>query len=483
MRLDEYAALDGLGLAELIWSSAISADEAAQAATAAISLLDPELNFMVAPIPSDQPRPTPSTDGLFAGVPSLIKDIGGAMADVPMEMGSLLAQGMRPAADSELGRRLVAAGLVFLGRSTTPELGGAFTTESRAAGLTRNPWDLSRSSGGSSGGAAVAVASGAVPIAHAGDSAGSIRIPAHCCGVFGLKPTRGRVPVGPNAGEINSGLTAGHVITRSVRDSAAALDAIAGPDSGYRYTAPRPRGSFRTAVDAQFAGLRLALCTASPLATHVDTELIAAADETARICEAMGNHVELIDLSFDAEEMIRNLAIIWPANITHSVRTIEAATGRVASPELLEGATWAMVCRGTTITADALLGALDWMNKFSRAMAARLDGFDALITPCMASTAPPLGLLSSDTQVDDLDAFFRKIFAQAAFTVQYNLTGQPAMSVPLHVAANGLPIGTQIVGRSGDEETLFALAGALEKALPWRDRHPLLSIFSASGGA
>ncbi|WP_374593523.1 amidase [Sphingosinicella sp.] len=474
MRTDEYARCDALDLATLIRDGSVTATEVENAARDALAALNPALNVLAGPVPP----PTPATHGTFAGVPTLAKDIGWAMASVPQEMGCLLAEGLRPAEDSEVIKRIRAGGFSIIGRSTTPELGSAFTTESRGIGITRNPWDVSRSTGGSSGGAAAAVAAGIVPLALAGDSAGSIRIPAHCCGVFGLKPSRGRLPSGPQAGEVNSGLTAAHVITRSVRDSAAALDLLAGPDTGYRYTAPSPGSSFLAATERPPAPLRLALLTASPFADTVDAGVIMAAEDTARLCEALGHSIEPIAIAFDADAAIDMLVTIWSANILRAVRRIEAATGRRADADTVEGATLAMIRHGETISAEAYLAALDQMNVFCRRMAIAADAFDAVISPVFASPALPHGVLSHDRRVgpgvEALSAFFADVFRRAPFTVQYNLTGQPAMSVPLHVL-DGLPIGTQIAGRPGGEESLLSLVAALESARPWRDTRPPVS--------
>ena len=470
MRTDEYARCDALDLAALIRRGDATATEVESAARDALAALNPALNVLAGPV---LPAP-PATHGTFSGVPTLAKDIGWAMAGVPQEMGCLLAQGVRPAEDSEVIRRIRAGGFSLIGRSTTPELGSAFTTESRATGITRNPWDLSRSTGGSSGGAAAAVAAGIVPLALAGDSAGSIRIPAHCCGVFGLKPSRGRLPTGPQAGEVNSGLTAAHVITRSVRESAAALDLLAGPDTGYRYTAPSPRGSFLAATERPPAPLRLALLTTTPFADTVEAGVIAAAEDTAHLCETLGHTVEPITIAFDADAAIDMLVTIWSANIRRAVRRIEAATGRRADADTVEGATLAMIRHGETISAEAYLAALDHMNLFCRRMAHAADAFDAIISPVFASPALPHGVLSHDRSVDSVAEFFADVFRRAAFTVQYNLTGQPAMSVPLHVL-DGLPIGTQIAGRPGGEESLLSLAATLESARPWRDTRPAVS--------
>ncbi|MEI9994396.1 MAG: amidase [Rhizomicrobium sp.] len=476
MKLVEYARYDALGLAELVRAKQVSPSELRAAATEASARLNGELNFLVGE-PVALPSPAPTEDVPFAGVPTLIKDIGAAVAGLPQEMGCALAQGLTPDRDSELTRRLRAAGLVIIGRSATPELGGTFTTEPKTTGATKNPWDLTRSVGGSSGGAAAAVASGAVPVAHAGDSAGSIRVPAHCCGVFGLKPTRGRNPTGPQAGEVNAGLTVAHVLTRTVRDSAAVLDATAGPDAGCRYAAPPSGGTFLSAARRAPARLRIAVSLGSPLADRVSSDVRDAARATATLCARLGHHVEEAAPSFDPETFVETLETIWCANIHHSVRKLEAATGRKADRDTLEASTLAMTRLGAEISSNAYLGALDRMNAISRQIGTFFETYDVLVTPTLSQAAPKLGVIDADAPVTDMARYLRDLLGLAAFTAQYNMTGQPAMTMPLHQNAAGLPIGTQMVGRYAAEEALFSLAGQLEQALPWRDRHPAIGIF------
>lgn len=480
MRIDEYAAQDGLGLAAMIRRGDISAAEATAAAREAIARTNPALNFLVAEIADGALAETHSDDGPapYMGVPLLIKDVGAGIAGTPQELGSRLAQGMIPTEDSELSKRLRMAGFRIIGRSSTPELGSAFTTEPVAGGPTLNPWDLGRSAGGSSGGAAAAVSSGALAIAHAGDSAGSIRIPAHCCGVVGMKPTRARNPAGPQSGEVNSGLTTSHVLSRTVRDSAAALDATAGPDIGAPYWAPPPRGSFLEAASRPPPKLRIAVCVTSPLGETIADEIQQAALAAAGLCQAMGHEVEEASPQFDAGELLDHLEILWSANILHAVRKLERGLARRATADNLEGATWAMVRRGAALSADDLLGSFDGMNRFSRQMGEFFQRYDVLICPTFATTAPLIGALDGASAVSDLTDYLRRLFAMGPFTVQFNVTGQPAISLPLHQSPAGLPIGTQFVSRYADEETLFSLAGALEISAPWRGRRPPLSVFA-----
>lgn len=481
MRLDEYVRFDALGLADLVRRGEVTPAELANLAAEAIRSVDPALNFMVGETADpDQAASRPiALDAPFAGAPFLIKDVGAAVGGQLQEQGSGLAQGLVADRDSELARRFRAAGLVFLGRTTTPELGATFTTESRATGATRNPWDLSRSTGGSSGGAAAAVASGAFAIAHAGDSAGSIRIPAHCCGLFGFKPTRGRNPVGPQSGEVNCGLTTAHILSRTVRDSAAMLDATAGADPGCRYGAPSPGRAFLAAAGQPPRRLRIAVSVHSPLAGSVSDEVVQATNDTARLCEQLGHIVEAAEPSFDPDRFVATLETIWSANTFHGVRKLAELTGRTPGPGNLERSTLAMVERGAAISADELLGALDDMNRFSREFAAFFETYDVFVSPTFAEPAPLLGVIRSDAETPDTRAYIRDLFRMAAFTAQYNMSGQPAMSVPLHIGASGLPIGTHFAARFGDDETLFALAGQLEAAAPWIHRHAPSSLRAA----
>ncbi|HEX8573485.1 MAG TPA: amidase family protein [Allosphingosinicella sp.] len=477
MRSDEYAQLDGLALAGLIRSGQVSRSEVMAAAQAAAEDLNPRLNFLVGKIEPHRSDDRPQA--AFSGLPLLVKDIGLALAGVRQEMGSRLASGHSPNEDSEHARRLLSAGFVIFGRTATPELGSAFTTESRASGPTRNPWDMSRSPGGSSGGAAVAVASGVVPIAHAGDSAGSIRIPAHCCGVFGLKPTRGRNPVGPQQGEVNSGLTAVHVLTRSVRDSAAVLDSTAGPDPGCGYFAPPPPRPYLESVSRQPGPLRIGFSAESPLAGRISPQIRDSVLAAARLCEDLGHHVEAATIGFDPDEFVGDVETVWCSNMAFLAGLLEASTGRSAGPDTVEGGTLAMIRRGRAIGAEALLGALSGLNRFARSWAAQTAEYDIFLTGSFADVAPPLGAIVNDREVGDVNGLIRELLGCAPFTVQFNVTGQPAASIPLHMSSEGLPIAPQLVGRFAEEHVLLALCAQLEAEAPWRLRHPPVSAFGS----
>ena len=477
MRVDEYSRLDGMALADLVRRGEVAAREVHATAREAMLELDKQLAFLVAETPTEASRALEGDlpPGPFMGVPTLVKDIGPKIAGIPQELGSALAAGLMPSTDSEIIRRYRASGLVFMGRTSTPEFGASFTTEPKVGPVTRNPWDPSRSPGGSSGGAAAAVASGVVPIALGGDSGGSIRVPAHCCGLFGLKPSRGRNPTGPDAGEVNSGLTAAHVLTRSVRDSAAALDATAGPDLGCRYAAAPPPRPFAESVDAEPGRLRLAISTTNVFGGPVDSDIRQLTAETGKLCESLGHVVEEAEPPFDGDELIDLLHVIWSANIHHLINHLERATGRRASAANLEATSLLLHEAGALMSADRLLSTFDGVNRVTRRVAGFFGDYDALITPSFSSAAPYLGELQA-TGLSDAREHVRESMARAPFTAQYNLTGLPAMSVPLHLTAGGLPVGTHFAAAYGREEMLFALAGQLERASPWRERIPPIHV-------
>jgi amidase len=474
MRIDEYSRLDAHALADLVRRGQVTPQELYDTARSAMLAMDEPLHFLVGETPGEARKNLASlpADAPFRGVPTLIKDIGPRIAGVPQELGSALAAGLVPTQDSELTRRFRDAGMVFMGRTATPELGAAFTTEPRVGPVTRNPWDTSRSTGGSSGGAAAAVSSGVVPVALAGDSAGSIRVPAHCCGLFGLKPTRGRNPTGPEAAEVNSGFTVAHVISRSVRDSAAALDATAGADPGCKYVAPDPQGSFLEAAKRAPDRLRIALSTRNIFGGPLTQDVRRAADQTARLCESLGHTVVEADPPLDGDEIIEVFHVLWAANLYHTVRALEARSGRKASRALLEASTYALFEAGERVSADALLGCFDRANQISRRMGDFFLGHDILLTPAFSGAAPPLGEIRTDAETYDSLAYVRESLAWSPFTSQFNLTGQPAMSVPAQPSAQGLPLGAHFGAAFGGEEILFSLAGQLEAAAPWADRLP-----------
>lgn len=478
MRVDEYSKLDGLDLAELVRKGQVSAREVYDVGRGAMLAMDEKLAFLVGEIAEEAERNLKNLpeDGPFLGVPTLVKDVGPKVAGTPQEMGSGLAAGVISGHDSELIKRFRRAGLVLMGRSATPEMGSAFTTEPRIGRPNRNPWNLDHATGGSSGGAASLVAAGVAPLALAGDSAGSIRVPSHCCGTFGLKPTRGANPTGPDSGEGANGSTVAHVISRSVRDSAAALDATFGGDAGCRYVAPAPSEPYAVAASHDPRRLRIAVATRSPFGGAVARDVIDAALAAARLCETLGHDVEMAEPPLDGDEIARVFAVIWAANMHYGAASLGAHVGRMPGPANLEAANWAMAQYGATLSASDLLGALSSMNQMSRRMGEFMTRFDILLTPSFSQTAPRIGEVKTDEPGVTAERYVRESLDWSPFTSQFNLTGQPAMSVPLYQSGSGLPIGVHFSAAYGQDEILFSLAGQLERALPWADRRPPVHV-------
>jgi amidase/6-aminohexanoate-cyclic-dimer hydrolase len=467
--LDQH---DGLGLADLVRRREVTAKELLDAAIARVEARNPKVNAVVTrmydaartAIDAGLPR------GPFTGVPYLLKDIGVLYTGAVTSAGSRAFADAVADHDSEMTARLKRAGLVIFGKTNTPELGIATSTEPRLFGPTRNPWNLGYSAGGSSGGAAAAVASSMLPMAHASDGGGSIRIPASCCGLFGLKPTRARTPLGPDVGESWSGASIGHAITRTVRDSAALLDATAGPDIGDPYWAPPQTGPFLAEVGREPGRLRIALATAPWNGKHVDAECAEAARAAAWLCERLGHQVEEAKPEIDMEALALALRVIVGANVRNVLNLRGTARGRAISEDDVERVTWLRARDADGFTAADYARSLLVMHRTGRAVARFFTGYDVLVTPTMACTPYPLGVL--DMSTDDLDGFYEALLRSIAFTSLFNATGNPAMSVPLAWSRDGLPIGVQFVAPFGDEARLFRLAGQLETARPWADRRP-----------
>ncbi len=469
-----YGDHDGLGLGKLVNAGEVEPVELLEAAIERIEALNPDLNAVVTKIfdqALDGARSS-AAKGPFAGVPFLLKDLGGALAGVPFTAGSRFFKDARPPTDSVLVERYKAAGLVPLGRTNTPEFGLSASTEPVLFGPTRNPWNRVRSPGGSSGGSAAAVAAGMVPLAHASDGGGSIRIPASCCGLFGLKTTRARNTLAPYLGESLAGCSVEHVVSRTVRDSAAALDASAGPAPGDPYMAPPPAGPFLAEVGRAPKQLRIGLATATFNGVPVDEDCIKAATDAARLCEDLGHRVEPAAPSFDAEAMDQAYNRLFAVGATANIRYRAEALGRELDPDGFERVTWAMIEQADRLNAADYVQLLNRLHAISRQIAGFFETYDMLLTPTLAT--PPVVLGHLDMMNDDLDDYVDRLWRFAPFTYQFNVTGQPAMSVPLSWNADGLPIGVQFVGRYGDEATLLRLAGQLEQAKPWRDRRPAM---------
>jgi Asp-tRNA(Asn)/Glu-tRNA(Gln) amidotransferase A subunit family amidase len=471
-----FSGYDGLGLADLIRRKQTSADELLAWAIANAEAVNPKLGCL-AHTHYEEARAqirAGLAPGPFHGVPFIIKDLGMQLAGTITSSGSLAFKDHRATADSELVRRYKQAGLVIFAKSTTPELGLTFTTESKAFGVTRNPWNLERSAGGSSGGSAAAVAAGIVPMAHASDGGGSIRVPAACTGLFGLKPSRGRMPMGPPATERWLGLATAHAITRSVRDSAALLDVSCAPEPGARYTAPGPPpGGFLQALGQAPSKLRIALMLHPLSGSPIDAECIAAARSTARLCESLGHSVDEAAPALDAQAQSAALLTVVATSVAQALHARGAERGTPVSPAELETVTWIYAEQGRKATALMYADANETFQAAALSMAQLLTRFDVLLTPTLARPPEPLGILGLSPL--DLAAFTRAVTTYSPFTAVANMTGQPSMSVPLGFSAGGLPLGTMFTGRYGAEAVLLRLAAQLEAAQPWGHKRPALA--------
>jgi Asp-tRNA(Asn)/Glu-tRNA(Gln) amidotransferase A subunit family amidase len=472
--MQDYEKHDALGLAELVRTRQVRAEELLDAAAARTQALNLRLNAVVS-TRIDEARAEIAAGlpgGPFAGVPFLLKDLYAGFTGLPLTNGSPFWAGIVPDHDSELVARYRRAGLVVFGRTTSPELGLTPTTESKVWGNTRNPWKRGYSSGGSSGGASAAVAAGIVPAAHASDGGGSIRIPASCCGLFGLKPTRGRTPAGPDSGEGWGGMSAQHVVSRSVRDSAALLDATAGPDTGAPYFAAPPPRPFLDEVGAPAGRLRIGFQTRAFNESPVHPDCVEAAHGAATLCRELGHEVEEVDMEFDRDALRRRTAPIIAVNIMTAINDRAAELGRQPQPGELSIGTLRMAEMGALTSSEDYVRAIRTIHAVGRQVGAFFERYDVLITPTMAAPPLPHGRLSLDRE--DTEGYIADVVAAVGFTSLFNATGNPSASVPLHWNGEGLPIGTQFTAAYGDEATLFRLAAQLEEAKPWKDRRPPL---------
>jgi len=469
----DYESLDGLGLADLVRRREVSADELLDAALARLDARNPALNAVVTPL-VDGARSAIAAglaDGPFRGVPFLVKELVASVAGSATSAASRLYRDNIATADSEIVARFRRAGLVIVGKTNSPEFGLSPTTESRLYGVTRNPWRIDLAPGGSSGGSAAAVAAGIVPIAHATDGGGSIRIPASACGLFGLKPTRARITAGPEGGEGLSGLAIQHVVSRSVRDSAAMLDAIAGPLPGDPYAAAPPERPWLEEVARSPGRLRIAFAHRAPTGVAVHADCIAAVEEAARLCESLGHDVEEASPSFDAAALERGFMTVFGAHIMANIA--RATGGALPDRELVEPLTYAIGERARGLSAAEFIGTVHGLHRQARRIAGFFERHDVWLTPTLAQ--PPLPIGHFDIESDDVEAWIARLAGFIPFTYPFNVTGQPAASVPLSWNVAGLPIGCQFVARYGDEATLFRLAAQLEQARPWFDRRPTLA--------
>ena len=483
MRIDEYVGFDGLGLAALIRGGEVSAAELLDTALAQAvatdglgAVVDVQEAVARASIAAGLPA------GAFTGVPFLLKDLGCEAIDFPTSMGSGLFREHRYGYDSELYTRLRAAGLVTFGRTASPELGIGPTTEAKVYGRpTRNPWQQQHIAGGSSGGSAAAVAAGVTPVAHGSDGGGSVRIPASSCGLFGMKPTRALLPDGPASGEGWAGMAIDGFLTRSVRDTAALLDATVGPDLGAPYYAPALPGTFVEALTRPPRRLRIAVSTRSFTGAAIHADCVAAVEHTARLCEALGHELVPVDPSIDIVRFMHAWSSIVACGTQLAVRSGQAALGRPATTDDTERVTRLACELGATISGADYLESIDVVHALGREMARFLSptgpSYDMLLTATLGEPPAELGRFCSDRAdgwTDFLDYRLNHVLHYSPFTALANGTGQPAMSVPLWWNDDGLPVGTHLMARAGDDLTLLQLATQLEQADPWFARRPSL---------
>jgi len=465
--------LDATAQAELVRRGEVTSLELVEAAIGRIERVNPELNAVVTTI-YEEARAGASGElpaGPFTGVPFLLKDILAFRRGVRSTVGSKALADNIAGHDSELVRRFLAAGLVVLGKTNVPEFGLLPTTEPELHGRCRNPWNTGRTTGGSSGGSAAAVASGMVAMAHANDGGGSIRIPASCCGLFGLKPTRGRNPLGPDFGDIMNGLLAEHVVTRTVRDSAALLDATCGPDVGDPYTPPAAERPFLDEVGADPGSLRIAFSTSNVFELEPHPDCVKALEDAAQLCEELGHDVvESAPTYANTERLGHLFTVVWSSSLVSSISAIAFGSGTDPSPESYEPMTWALYERGLEFTGGDYLNAVQGLQQAARRVAGWQLDYDVFLTPTLGEPPVPLGTF--DAEPDNAWVGWVRSGRFAPYTSIANVTGQPAMTVPLYWNSDNLPVGVQFIGRYGDEATLFRLAAQLEAVRPWAGRRP-----------
>jgi len=471
----EFEEYDALGLAELVRRNQVTPDELLDCAIERVEARNPALNAVVMKLYEYGRKAIAAglPQGPLRGVPFLMKDLTSPVEGVRMTRGSrFFADAPPAAADSEHVKRLKRAGLVIFGRTNTCEFGLSLTCEPQLYGPTRNPWDITRISGGSSGGAAAAVAARILPLAHASDGFGSIRAPAACCGLVGLKPTRSRNTFAPYAGEGLGGVATEHAVSLTLRDSAALLDATRGAGPGDPYVAPLPARPYAEELRANAGSLRIAWTAAAPNGAKVDAECLRLLAETVKLCADLGHRVAERDPEVERDAIVPTFLALASANTIVNLSSHPSA-GRAAREGEVERITWLTAKMGEKVSGADYVRATQTAHRLGRQMAAFHADCDVLLTPGLASPAVKLGWL--DMMMDDVEAYWQRVFAFSPFTVWFNLTGQPGLMLPLGQTPDGLPLAVQLVGRYGDEATLFRLGAQLEAARPWFGRKPALA--------
>lgn len=478
MNFSEYASLDGIALAECIRQGEVTRPEVLELVYGLIHRFDAQVNAFVSLEKEAALQAAASAEGPLAGVPIAMKDCVGFVKGAPRSFGSRLAVGTKIDFDDEVVVRYKRAGLIPVGTTNVPEFSSSVTTESILHGPCKNPWDTTRSPGGSSGGSAAAVAYGAVPIAYGNDAAGSIRVPASCCGLFGLRPSRGRVPTGPVYGEFWHGLMVHHVITRSVRDSAAVLDISAGIDDGAPYGAPDNVRLFLEECSVHPGTLRIAISDGSELGHVVDGEVLAALHDTVALLQQLGHQVEWASPRYQSESLLGGVITLLSLSLAKEIPDTAAQTGRSIGPDTVETCHLELMRRGKEVTGRQLAAVLDYKSDLSRLLGRFFRDHDVFLTPTLAEPPIVLGALNSNSA--DLDAYLQRFWRYCPFTPLANVCGLPSMSVPLCWTAGGLPVGMMFSAAYASEGLLFRLAAQLEQARPWKDRHAPVSAWYLS---
>ncbi|CAB1056516.1 hypothetical protein D1BOALGB6SA_1253 [Olavius sp. associated proteobacterium Delta 1] len=477
MNLVEYAQYDGLGLAEIIRQGDITPTEAAELFIAAVAKVNPQINSVIEVYDDalDIAKAALNGNGPFGGVPFLRKDLGATEVGRLQEIGSRLFKGYVPDKDSFLMTRFKKAGLATMGRSTVPELGISGQTETILQGITRNPWDLDRMAGGSSGGAAASVAAGIVPVAHASDGGGSIRIPASCCGLVGLNPSRGRISAGPDRQDPMFGLAREFVVSRSVRDTAAMLNAVHGAEVGDPFIIVKPERPYTEELQAPAGNLRIAFTADSWGPYPVDLEIQKTVEKVASVCEKMGHAVEADSPALDfvkVNTVVMNVFGLADAGIAKFAESM----GRELNLDYLEPGTLKMIERARSLTIAEAMESFEVMRQVRFTVGQFFQKYDLLITPSLSLLPQPHGLFS--TKRDDLEPheFWENDFRIFQHMGLFNVTGTPSISLPLGQSESGLPIGVQFAAPFGDEAALIRIAAAFEEAMPWKDRIPPVHV-------
>jgi amidase len=472
MDVDEYLRHDGVGLAQLVRAGVVSPTDLLDTALAVLDRRNPSLNAVTAVLDGfardNITRGLP--DGPFRGVPYLLKDLTQQLTGTVTTGSCRVLTGHVAERDSTLTARLRSAGLLIFGKTNTPELGLSMTTEPALFGPTRNPWDLTRTAGGSSGGAAAAVAAGIVPMAQASDSGGSIRIPASCCGLVGLKPTRGRVPLGPDLFEMLGGTTTAHAVTRSVRDCAALLDATAGSEPDDPHRCRSEGGGFLEEVGRAPGVLRIAVMATPYSGDVVHPEVRAGLDTTVRLLESLGHHLEPARPSLDGAALPELVQLVFGAHVSVLLDRAAARRGRAWQPAEVEPATSRLICRARSTGSHQYAAAVEVFQHAARAAARFHQRWDVLLSPTLAAPPLPLGALA-DGDADPAAGAWQAGFRFSPFTVVANVTGQPSLSLPLASSPADLPIGMMLTAAAGREALLLRLGAQIETAAPW----PLLA--------